>query len=112
MGLRYFLFSEYIKFHVLLMQGEVEEETEREGAADQGVHPADDDRDPETYDDNEFYQTLLKEFFEGKQESGVNWYSVSLTIYALLRPASSHFEIRGRRFSRIPGPIMQIPVIF
>ena len=37
----------------------------------------DDARDPETYDDGEFYQTLLKEFLEGKQVAGsvANWYS-------------------------------------
>lgn len=38
------------------------------------------ERDPETYDDADFYQTLLKEFVEGKQEGGVNWYSVSWAI--------------------------------
>ena len=39
-----------------------------------------DDRDPETYDDGDFYQTLLKEFFEGKQDTGTNWYTVSVFV--------------------------------
>jgi hypothetical protein len=57
---------------------DVEEEIE---AGDQGIHAADEIRDPETFDDGEFYQTLLKEFFEGKQEGGANWYSVSNAVF-------------------------------
>lgn len=35
------------------------------------------DRDPETFDDTEFYQTLLKEFLEGSADGASgNWYSV------------------------------------
>lgn len=36
------------------------------------------ERDPETYDDTEFYQTLLKEFLEGSGDvaGASNWYSV------------------------------------
>ena len=63
----------------LIIQGD-EEEEEHEGGPDQGSNPTDEVRDPETFDDSEFYQTLLKEFFEGKQEGGANWYSVSLSF--------------------------------
>ncbi len=56
---------------------EVEEEHE---AVDHGIAAGDEIRDPETFDDGEFYQTLLKEFFEGKQEGGANWYSVSMLL--------------------------------
>lgn len=41
------------------------------------------ERDPETYDDNEFYQALLKEFLEGKQAGGVNWYTVGDEVFIL-----------------------------
>ncbi|KAG7673911.1 hypothetical protein Ndes2526B_g02616 [Nannochloris sp. 'desiccata'] len=55
-------------------EGSAKVEGELEGA-DQGIVAGEEIRDPETFDDGEFYQTLLKEFFEGKQESGANWYS-------------------------------------
>jgi hypothetical protein len=58
---------------------DAEEEYE---AADQGIAAGDEIRDPETFDDGEFYQTLLKEFFEGKQEGGSNWYSVSMLVFS------------------------------
>lgn len=34
-------------------------------------------RDPETYDDTEFYQNLLREFLDGKQGAIASVYSVS-----------------------------------
>lgn len=37
----------------------------------------DDRRDPETFDDTEFYQTLLKEYLEKSDVGQGNWYSVS-----------------------------------
>jgi len=52
--------------------------SEDEGAEATDLAIKDEERDPETYDDSEFYQTLLKEFLEEKQDSaGVNWYTVS-----------------------------------
>ena len=48
------------------------------GGADHPIEAADgEERDPETYDDTEFYQTLLKEFLEGSGDAAAaNWYSV------------------------------------
>jgi hypothetical protein len=46
-------------------------------AAAEGAYEGDDERDPETFDDTEFYQTLLKEFLEGSgAASDGNWFSV------------------------------------
>ena len=54
---------------------EAQEEGEPGGGA---AYDGDDERDPETFDDTEFYQTLLKEFLEGSNASaGGNWLSVS-----------------------------------
>ncbi len=58
-----------------MLQAEAREEGEA-GAG--GAYDGDDERDPETFDDTEFYQTLLKEFLEGSNASGGgNWLSVS-----------------------------------
>lgn len=41
-----------------------------------GEPSAEDDRDPDTFDDAEFYQTLLQEFLEGSGTAGGgNWYT-------------------------------------
>lgn len=46
-------------------------------------------RDPETYDDTEFYQNLLREFLDGKQGSIGSVYSVSLWYMLVMRSAYS-----------------------
>ena len=49
-------------------------------------YEGDDERDPETFDDTDFYQTLLKEFLEGSgaaAHGGGNWFSVSGAFFVV-----------------------------
>ena len=59
-------------------------DTSKPGAP--AAYEGDDERDPETFDDTEFYQTLLKEFLEGSgaaANGGGNWFSVSGSLFVV-----------------------------
>lgn len=64
----------------------------------QASEAIEDARDPETYDDAEFYQTLLKEFLEGKNvdsgSTGGSWYSSTKRRRLVDRRASKGRKIR------------------
>lgn len=59
------------------MQDEAED---GDNGTDEVILAVREDRDPETYDDTDFYQALLKEFLESKGDiGGANWYSVRIS---------------------------------
>jgi hypothetical protein len=59
------------------------------GRPSEAADALEEERDPETYDDTEFYQTLLKEFLEGSGDaSAANWYSVGAPSVAPSPPAT------------------------
>ncbi|KAL4452760.1 hypothetical protein ABPG75_008422 [Micractinium tetrahymenae] len=62
--------------------------------AEREANGLEDDRDPETFDDTEFYQTLLREFLEGSDAGGANWHLGPKQRKAVDRRASKGRKLR------------------
>lgn len=69
----------------------VDEDGEDAEGATNGLE---DERDPETFDDTEFYQTLLREFLEGSDAGGTSWHTGPKQRKAVDRRASKGRKLR------------------
>ncbi|PRW61539.1 AATF isoform X1 [Chlorella sorokiniana] len=75
---------------------------DEEPAANSVDAKLEEERDPETYDDSEFYQTLLREFLEGSADAGgANWHTGPKHRKAVDRRASKGRKLRYHVHSKL-----------